>query len=69
MTTKEEMNQPIWRKIKAGEQLPCAAYLWELGFGEKAFVDGNLMPNDPVKVGCDTWYLPVDAIKNLPKEE
>ena len=75
MGAYEELKQPVWRKIKAGEHLPCRAYLWKLGFEDDknfhgdCFVDGYLVPNEPVKVGCDTWYLPVDAIKNLPKEE
>lgn len=75
MGAYEELKQPVWRKIKKGDYLPCRAYLWKLGFEDKknfhgdCFVDGYLVPNEAVGVGCDTWYLPVDAIKNLPKEE
>ena len=73
--TNESTSIPRWRKIKCNEYLPCRAYLYELAYERdinflgKCHVDGFLMPNEPGQVGCDTWYLPVDEIKNLPKEK
>lgn len=70
---KEQMmeNYPKWRKIKAGERLPCPAYVWTIAYDNYPdCFEGRLMPNiQGVKVGQDTWYLPVDVIHNLPKED
>lgn len=66
---------PKWRKIHAFDKLPCRAYLYKLAYEtENNFygrhtVDGVLIPNEAVRIGSDTWYLSVDEIKNLPKEE
>ena len=62
---------PKWRKIKAGERLPCPAYVWTTAYDNYPdCFEGRLMPNiQGVKVGRDTWYLPVDVIHNLPKED
>ena len=66
---------PRWRRIKERNHLPCRAYLYNLAyevennFLGKCHVDGFLVPNEAVIVGCDTWYLPVDDIQNLPKED
>ena len=62
---------PKWRKIKAGERLPCPAYVWAIAYDNYPdCFEGRLMPNiQGVKVGRDTWYLPVDVIHNLPKED
>ena len=70
---KEQMmeNYPKWRRIKAGERLPCPAYVWTIAYDNYPdCFEGRLMPNiQGVKVGRDTWYLPVDVIHNLPKED
>lgn len=72
---KEQKPKPYWHKIKAYEQLPCKAYIYKFAYEQennfhgKATIKGYLVPNDPVKIGCDTWYLPVEDIKNLPKED
>ena len=62
---------PKWRKIKAGERLPCPAYVWTIAYDNYPdCFEGRLTPNiKGVKVGRDTWYLPVDVIHNLPKED
>ena len=62
---------PKWKKIKAGERLPCPAYVWTIAYDNYPdCFEGRLMPNiQGVKVGRDTWYLPVEAIHNLPKED
>lgn len=62
---------PKWKKIKAGERLPCPAYVWTIAYDNYPdCFEGRLMPNiEGVKVGRDTWYLPVDVIHNLPKED
>ena len=64
-------SSPKWRRIKAGQRLPCPAYLWSLDYDKMAECwQGRLIPNvEGVKVGTDTWYLPVDVIHNLPKED
>ena len=70
---KEQMMEdlPKWKKIKAGERLPCPAYVWTIAYDNYPdCFEGRLMPNiQGVKVGRDTWYLPVDVIHNLPKED
>lgn len=72
---QEKTKTPMWKKIKEGEHLPCRAYLWKLAYDDemnyhgRCHIDGILVPNEAVGVGCDTWYLPVEDIKNLPKEE
>lgn len=70
---KEQMmkDYPKWRRIKAGERLPCPAYVWTIAYDNYPdCFEGRLMPNiQGVKVGQDTWYLPVDVIHNLPKED
>lgn len=70
---KEQMmkDYPKWRRIKAGERLPCPAYVWTIVYDNYPdCFEGRLMPNiEGVKVGRDTWYLPVDVIHNLPKED
>lgn len=62
---------PKWKKIKTGERLPCPAYVWAIAYDNYPdCFQGRLMPNiQGIKVGQDTWYLPVDVIHNLPKEE
>lgn len=62
---------PKWKKIKAGERLPCHAYVWTIAYDNYPdCFEGRLVPNvQGVKVGRDTWYLPVDVIHNLPKED
>ena len=66
---------PMWRKIKKGELLPCESYIWKFAYEDKknfcgkCYVEGHLVPNVACRIECDTWYLPVDEIKNLPKEE
>ena len=62
---------PKWRRIKAGERLPCPAYVWTIAYDNYPdCFEGRLMPNiQGVKLGRDTWYLPVDVIHNLPKED
>lgn len=71
--SKEQMEKefPKWRKIKAGERLPCPAYVWTIVYDNYPdCFEGRLIPNiQGVKVGEDTWYLPVDVIHNLPKED
>ena len=64
-------DSPKWRRIKAGERLPCPAYVWTIAYDNYPdCFEGRLMPNmQGVKVGRDTWYLPVDVIHNLPKED
>ena len=70
---KEQMmkDYPKWRRIKAGERLPCPAYVWTIAYDNYPdCFEGRLMPNiEGVKIGRDTWYLPVDVIHNLPKED
>ena len=70
---KEQMmnDYPKWRRIKAGERSPCPAYVWTIAYDNYPdCFEGRLMPNiQGVKVGLDTWYLPVDVIHNLPKED
>lgn len=70
---KEQMMKDYqkWRRIKAGERLPCPAYVWTIAYDNYPdCFEGRLMPNiQGVKVGRDTWYLPVDVIHNLPKED
>ena len=76
-TQKELEEEDLkWRRIRTGERIPCNAYLYNLAyerknnFGGKITIDGYLLPNiKGLKCGCDTWYLPVEAIKNLPKED
>ena len=62
---------PKWRRIKEGERLPCPAYVWTIVYDNyPGCFEGRLMPNvEGVRVGRDTWYLPVDVIHNLPKED
>lgn len=64
-----------WHAIKRGEKIPCRAYLYKVAyetennFGGRATIDGLLVPNiENVTCGCDTWYLPADDVKNLPRE-
>ena len=70
-----EAKMPMWRKIKAGEHLPEPSYIWKFAYENennflgKCHVDGFLLPNIACQIGCDTWYLPIADIKNLPKEE
>jgi len=71
---KEQKSKLYWHKIKAYEKLPCKAYIYRQAFEQennffgKATIPGFMAPNIPCRIGCDTWYLPVDDIKNLPKE-
>lgn len=71
----EQKPQLYWHKIKAYEKLPCRAYIYKFAYEQennfhgKATINGYLIPNEPVTIGCDTWYLPVEDIKNLPKED
>jgi len=60
----------MWKKIKAGETLPCPAYIWSGAFEEHSnYFEGRLIPNvENIQVCSDTWYLPVDVVRNLPKE-
>ena len=71
MKRKMMEDSPKWRRIKAGERLPCPAYVWTIAYDNYPdCFEGRLMPNiQGVKVGRDTWYLPVDVIHNLPKED
>ena len=64
-----------WHAIKKGDKIPCRAYLYKVAyetennFGGRATIDGLLVPNiENVTCGCDTWYLPADDVKNLPRE-
>lgn len=60
-----------WRRIRKGEHLPCPAYLWSVAFRDypNSF-EGKLVPNiQGCMVGADTWYLPVEDIANLKKED
>lgn len=70
---REQMMKdfPKWLRIKTGERLPCPAYVWTIAYDNYPdCFEGRLMPNiQGVKVGRDTWYLPVDVIHNLPKED
>ena len=69
-------SAPVWRKIKAGERIPVPAYLYKTAFEQKRnfagkiTLEGYLVPNNvPGTIcGCDTWYMPVEDIKDLPKE-
>jgi len=71
---EEQKPKLYWHKIKAYEKLPCKAYIYKQAFEQennffgKATIPGFMAPNIPCGIGCDTWYLPVDDIKNLPKE-
>ena len=74
MTKQKEQimkDFPKWRRIKEGERLPCPAYVWTIVYDNyPGCFEGRLMPNvEGVRVGRDTWYLPVDVIHNLPKED
>lgn len=62
---------PRWIRIKKGERLPCPAYVWSTTYESYNHLwQGQLVPNvEGVIMGCDTWYLPADDIKNLPKDE
>jgi hypothetical protein len=69
---KQMMKEfPKWKKIKTGERLPCPAYVWAIAYDNYPdCFQGRLIPNiQGVKVGQDTWYLPVDVIHDLPKED
>ena len=61
----------MWKRIRKGETLPCSAYLWHIVYEPNCkYYEGRLIPNvEGVKVGMDTWYLPAEDVKNLPKEE
>ena len=59
-----------WHKIKKGEKLPCRAYVWNLDY-EKHYdcFEGRLIANlENISVGSDTWYLPADDVRNIPRE-
>ena len=63
---------PRWKRIRKGERLPETSYIWDFAYGERngGGISTNwLLPNIPCVVGCDAWYIPVDVIKNLPREE
>lgn len=72
---KEQKPPLYWHKIKTGDLLPCRAYIYQFAYEQKnnfqgrVTISGYLVPNEPVRMGCDTWYLPVEDIKNLPREE
>ena len=63
---------PRWKRIRKGERLPETSYIWDFAYGERngGGISTNwLLPNIPCVVGCDAWYIPVDVIKNLPRED
>ena len=71
---KEEAlrDMPKWKRIRKGERLPETSNIWDFAYGERngGGISTNwLLPNIPCVVGCDAWYIPVDVIKNLPREE
>lgn len=59
-----------WHAIKRGEKLPCRAYIWNPDYEKYHDCwEGRLIPNlENISVGGDTWYLPADDVKNLPRE-
>jgi len=60
-----ETNKIQWRRIAKGEELPCDALLMRN--------DGTIPPkvgsNAGVIVAKDAYYLPIEELRNLPKEE
>ena len=65
------VNMPMWKRIRKDERLPCEAYLWGVAYEPNCGnFYGRLIPNIAgVQVGMDTWYLPAEDVKNLPKED
>ena len=59
-----------WHAIKKGERLPCRAYIWDHNFEKYYdFWEGRLIPNmENISIGRDTWYLPADDVRDLPRE-
>lgn len=67
---REKPSGIYWHAIKQGERLPCRAYLWNLSYEKYHDCwEGRLVPNlENVSVGGDTWYLPADDLRALPRE-
>ena len=59
-----EINKVQWRMIAKGEKLPCDSFLMKKDGTMTSMVTGA-----GVTVGQDAYYLPVEELRTLPKEE
>lgn len=59
-----EINKVQWRMIAKGEKLPCDSFLMRKDGTMTSMVTGA-----GVTVGQDAYYLPVEELRSLPKEE
>ena len=71
LNAEKPSSSIYWHKIKFGESLPCAAYLWPPEFERVSeYWQGRLIPTiEGAIAGADIWYLPVKDIVNLEKEK